>query len=232
MGIGKCEFAKLCWKCGKIRFRVVASGDYRSDVAIDDVSVQEVVGPPNDDPCGATTLSVNQSCTYTTGNNLNATNTTGIPIPACGGYQGNDVWFKFIAPISGTALIDAEQVTGSFADGAMAAYKGSCTNLTYLDCEDDYNGSGNMPYMSLSGLTPGDTIFIRFWKYGGNGTGYFQLCVTEGPYIVITPTSKTVSHNLGSTTFQVSSNQNWTAIDNVSWATVSQAQEAEMEPLQ
>ena len=34
-----------------------------------------------------------------------------------------------------------------------------------------------MAGITLSGLTPGTTIFIRFWKYNG-GTGTFGLCVT------------------------------------------------------
>jgi PKD repeat protein/photosystem II stability/assembly factor-like uncharacterized protein len=207
----------------KVRFRVVANGDYRNDVSIDDVLIQEVLPPANDEPCGAVSLNVGQSCTYSTHSNVNATSTTGISSPPCGGYNGNDVWFKFVAPNSGYANIDAEAVAGSFVDGAMAAYKGSCGNLTYLSCEDDFNGSGNMPFMSLNGLTGGDTIFIRFWKYGGNGSGDFKLCVTEPPYIIISPTNKNVTSSLGSTTFQVTSNQFWTASDNVSWATLSPA---------
>lgn len=205
----------------KIRFRTISNGDYRNDISVDDILVQQVVPPTNDNPCGATSLTVNSSCSYNTYSNLNSTNTQGVPNPPCGGYTGNDVWFKFIAPASGFAEIDADPVTGSFPDGAMAVYKGSCSSLVYLDCNDDYNGSGNMPHLSLSGLNSGDTIFIRFWKYGGNGTGNFKLCIYEPPYIIISPVTKNVSSTLGSTTFQVTSNQTWTASDNVGWATVS-----------
>jgi PKD repeat protein/photosystem II stability/assembly factor-like uncharacterized protein len=205
----------------KIRFRVLANGDYRNDIAIDDVIVQQVTAPANDNTCGATSLTVGSSCNYSTFNNNNST-TTLYANPPCGGTATNDVWFKFIAPASGMAIIDAEPtLTGGFADGAMAAYKGNCLNLIYLDCNDDYNGSGNMPYLSLSNLTPGDTIFIRFWKYGGGTTGSFQLCVYEPPFIIIDPTAKNVSSALGSTTYQIISNQSWMASDNVSWAVVS-----------
>lgn len=207
----------------KIRFRTISNGDYRNDISIDDVLLQEVIPPTNDEPCGAISLSVGSSCSYTTFTNVNSTSSIGVPNPPCGNLNGNDVWLKFVAPASGNAIVDAEFVTGSFADGAMAVYKGTCGSMVYLNCNDDYNGSGNMPYLSLTGLTGGDTIFVRFWKYGGNGTGSFQLCVYEPPYINLTPLTKIVSSALGSTTFQVTSNQSWSASDNVSWAVVSPA---------
>ncbi|MBN2745896.1 MAG: choice-of-anchor J domain-containing protein, partial [Bacteroidales bacterium] len=205
----------------RIRFRTISNGDYRNDIAIDDITIQQVTPPINDNPCGALSLTVGTSCNLSTFTNVNSTPTTTVPNPPCGGYNGQDVWFKFIAPASGFAVIDAEQSTGSFADGAMAVYKGSCTNLTYLNCSDDYNGNGNMPNISLTGLTSGDTIFVRFWEYGGNLTGNFQLCVYEPPYISITPTNQIVSSSLGSTTFSVSSNQYWTASDNAGWVVIS-----------
>jgi len=205
----------------KLRFRVISSGDYRNDIAIDDIFVQQITPPANDNPCGATTLTVGTSCNYTTSTNANSTSTTGITNPLCGGYNGNDVWFKAVVPTSGYMTIDADTVPGYFHDGAMAAYSGSCSNLTYINCNDDYLGSGNMPHLSLSGLTSGDTIFIRFWKFNGNGTGSFKLCVTEPPYLNITPTSKNVSAALGSTTFQIITNQSWTVADNAGWVTES-----------
>jgi hypothetical protein len=35
-----------------------------------------------------------------------------------------------------------------------------------------------MPLISQSGLTPGSTVYIRFWEYGNNNNGTFALCVT------------------------------------------------------
>ncbi len=210
----------------KIRFRVihsVTSNYYQADVAVDDVVVQQVTPPANDDPCGATLLTVSTTCSYTTSSNINATNTSGVPNPPCGGYAGKDVWFKAVAPASGYLTIDCDPVPGSFNDGAMAAYKGSCGNLTYLACNDDYQGNGTMPHLALSGLTGGDTIFVRFWKYSGNGTGQFKICMFEPPYLTISPLTQNVSYVGGNTTYQVSSNQSWTATDNASWVTISPA---------
>jgi hypothetical protein len=36
-----------------------------------------------------------------------------------------------------------------------------------------------MPLISLTGLTPGDFIYIRVWEYGGNEFGDFGICVTS-----------------------------------------------------
>lgn len=39
--------------------------------------------PGNNNPCTATALTVNASCTYTTYTNANATASTGSPAPGC-----------------------------------------------------------------------------------------------------------------------------------------------------
>lgn len=206
----------------KLRFNVVHAGDYRCDVALDDISVYEAVPPVNDDPCGAISLNVGSTCTYTTATNENATTTQGVPVPNCGGTVSEDVWFKAVVPASGGMIIDAEQVPNNFADGAMAAYKGNCTSLILVGCNDDYQGSGNMPHLNLTNQTPGDTIFIRFWKWGG-GTGQFKLCLTEPPHFVLSPSNITVPYTGGSSSITVSASSNitWTVSDNASWLTLS-----------
>lgn len=62
----------------------------------------------------------------------------------------------------------------------MAVYTGTCNSLTQVACDDD-GGSGLMPTLSLSGLTPGATIWIRFWAYGTNAPGTFDICITSPP---------------------------------------------------
>jgi hypothetical protein len=65
----------------------------------------------------------------------------------------------------------------------MAIYSSSdntCTGtFTLLECDDDDSPNGNMSYISRKGLTPGATIFIRFWEYGGDNNGTFSLCVSD-----------------------------------------------------
>ncbi|MGC9472435.1 MAG: HYR domain-containing protein, partial [Bacteroidales bacterium] len=63
----------------------------------------------------------------------------------------------------------------------MAAYGGGCETLDlsdFITCNDDYHGAYGMPKISMSGLTPGDTIFIQFWEWM-SGEGTFNICVYD-----------------------------------------------------
>jgi gliding motility-associated-like protein len=134
--------------------------------------------PSNDNPCNAIQLTANSSCTFVSATNVGATNTAGVTAPGCASYSGQDVWFSVVVPAGGALNFDSN--TGSMMDGGMALYTGSCNSLTLLSCNDDSSPNGAMPYLSQTGLTPGSTIFIRFWDYGG-GTGTFSLCVVAPP---------------------------------------------------
>lgn len=137
--------------------------------------------PANDDPCNATVLPVSTgTCNYQTFSNENATATTGVPAPGCANYQGGDVWFQVTVPAGGSLLFETQTVTGGFTDGGMAIYRGSCTNLSLVECDDD-DGPGTMPFISLTSLTPGSTLWIRVWEYGGDANGTFQICVRTPP---------------------------------------------------
>ncbi len=132
--------------------------------------------PANDDPCSATTLTVSSSCSYSTYTNASATASSGVPAPGCANYQGGDVWFSVTVPASGSLVFDTQ--SGVVTDGGMAIYSGTCSSLTLITCNDD-GGAGLMPQISQSGLTPGSTIYIRFWEYGNNNNGTFGICVYD-----------------------------------------------------
>ncbi len=208
----------------KLRFRVICGANYQGDIAIDDVSVTAVIPPANDNPCGAITLIADTVCNYLTTNNTDATVSTGMTSPGCGGTVYQDVWFKVVAPLSGSLVIQGSQVAGSFADGAMAIYSGSCGNLSLLACNDDFGGSGTMPHLEPTGLTPGDTVFIRFWKFGG-GYGSFKICAYEPPYFILNPATVSVGSAASSTTITASAraSTSWSVTDNASWVTLSPA---------
>ena len=135
-------------------------------------------GPANDDPCGAIPLPVGTACTFSTYNNTGATTTTGVPAPGCASYAGEDVWFSATVPASGAITFDSN--TGSITDAGMAVYSASsCSGaMTLLGCDDDGSANGLMPELTVSGLTPGATVYVMFWDYGG-GTGTFDLCAYE-----------------------------------------------------
>ncbi len=134
--------------------------------------------PANDEPCAANELIVNPTCAFDTFSNESATGTTGVPAPGCAGYSGGDVWFKVIVPAGGAIQLDTQQ--GQMSDGGMAVYRGNCNSLTLLTC-DDNSGAGNMPKITLTAQNPGDTLWVRVWENGNNANGTFGICATIPP---------------------------------------------------
>jgi hypothetical protein len=130
--------------------------------------------PSNDDPCSATPLAVNTSCSFATYTNENATASAGVPAPGCASYSGGDVWFTVTVPASGNIELDMN--TGVITDAGMAVYSGTCGSLTLIECDDDDSPNGAMSYISLTGQTPGATLWIRVWEYGNNNNGTFDIC--------------------------------------------------------
>ncbi len=136
--------------------------------------------PSNDEPCNATALTVGATCNFINTTNLGATASAGITAPGCANYLGGDVWYSFVVPAGGAVVIDSKQ--GTLTDGGMAIYSGSvCTSLTLIECDDDDSDNGLMPSITRTGLTPGSTIYVRFWEYGNDNLGTFQICVTLPP---------------------------------------------------
>ena len=134
--------------------------------------------PPNDNICSATYIYSNACAlnykTYTTGLATSSPQAN----PGCASYNGRDVWFSSKVPSSGKLLVTTN--AGSIADGAMAVYKGtSCSGaLTLIGCDDD-SGPGQMPELNLTGLTPGDSLFIRIWSYNNTEVGTFSIALRD-----------------------------------------------------
>ncbi len=141
-------------------------------------AIPVIAQPVNDNPCNAVALPVGAACTYTQYTNAGATASAGVPAPGCGNYSGGDVWFSAVVPASGTLIFDSN--TGVMTDGGMAIYTGPCGALTLAGCDDDGSANGLMPSISQTGLTPGTTVFIRFWEFGNNNNGTFSICAKAG----------------------------------------------------
>lgn len=151
--------------------------------------------PTNDEPCNAIQLpEVTSSCQYAQFTTVGATASMGAPTPAScvggsgaaiGGFSSSsaDVWFAITVPTSGTIDITPQPNggAGTITDGVMALYTGTCSSLTQIICSDDnnYPGSGNdlLPLISESGLTPGSTVYLRYWGFA-TSTGTFGICVS------------------------------------------------------
>lgn len=152
--------------------------------------------PTNDEPCNGIVMpAVTSACNYATFTNVGAT-TSAVPAPsACvggsspaqGGFTSGtaDVWFKIVVPSTGNINITAEPNLGGSAlsDGVMALYSGTCASLTQIACSDDHDYPGSshdlLPMITENGLTPGDTVYLRYFGYG-TAQGEFGFCVNTG----------------------------------------------------
>ncbi len=152
--------------------------------------------PTNDEPCTAIQLpTVTSSCVYSQFTTIGATSTTAAPTPAScvgggglqqGGYSASskDVWFSITVPASGSIQVTSEPNigVGAITDGVMALYSGTCGALTQIACSDDhtlYPGTANdlLPMISATSLTPGSTVYLRYFGYG-SASGLFGICVS------------------------------------------------------
>ena len=120
------------------------------------------------------TVQANACSLPTLGSNDGATDSGILPAPSCANYNGGDVWFYSLVPATGTITIETSNA-GGITDGGMEVYLGSCGTLIFLECDDD-DGPGLLPMISQSGLTPGDTVWIRVWEYGNDVLGDFGIC--------------------------------------------------------
>lgn len=150
--------------------------------------------PTNDNPCGALPLPVAAGCyfnqVYTnqfaslTPNSLVGQHTS-ISGPTCGTPVNDDVWFTATVPANGQLQLDTDDLLMTDAAYAVYTATGSCAAGT-LALTQVAAGSGGcavagsangtlMPSNTVTGLTPGSTVYIRVWRQTGNN-GTFLLC--------------------------------------------------------
>src|SRR5262245_23920778 len=102
--------------------------------------------PANNNPCGATALTVGATCVNTAGTVASATAST-VAVPSCGS-GAQDVWYTAVIPASGNLTVTT--TAGTLTDAGMAIYSViDCTlplTFTALACYD--NGTG-MPSITL-----------------------------------------------------------------------------------
>lgn len=129
-----------------------------------------VLAVPNDEPCCAITAPVNTSvnCTSTiSGATAGATSS----MTGCAGTANDDVWFSFTA-LDPNQDISISNATGT-TDLVHELFSGPCTSLTSLGCSDPNTSS-------WTGLTIGQTYFVRVYTYSSSGSNTgFDLCITS-----------------------------------------------------
>lgn len=146
---------------------------------------------PSNNACdSAITLAVqSQSCLNASGTftNLNYGYPTITYNPAfaqgCGGNCGA-TWYQFTMPASGNAVIEGNDdnigggIIGDFSDLVVAAYTGTCNNLTPIDCDQ---GGFTSDVSFQVAAAPGTTIWLQVFNDDGDDEGEeYQLCISEG----------------------------------------------------
>ena len=138
----------------------------------------------NDDCTNATSLTVNPNLncgSVTSGTTVSATES--ITAITCNGFTGNaddDVWYNFVATANDHVI---EVTQGTIGDFVVDLRSGACDG-TSIDCSDGFGDET----INATGLTIGNTYYVRVYSYGGNGNqGTFDICVGTEPPCTITP---------------------------------------------
>jgi hypothetical protein len=143
----------------------------------------------NDDPCGATTLSLSSSgCSPLTTTLLGATTTvpSGYTNPGTGCGPNNvpkDVWYKFTTDASGPGSTSVRiSVTGAPASAVQLFSASSCLGpFTLIRCVGTAANTA-APVLDWSTLTPNTTYYVRVFNYTAASTlGNFTICATPLP---------------------------------------------------
>ncbi|WP_083996867.1 T9SS type A sorting domain-containing protein [Chryseobacterium sp. BLS98] len=136
--------------------------------------------PPANDNCGgaiALTVNPDLACGATTaGNTLGAS--LSMAATPCNGNPDDDVWYSFVATSASHVVALSNVVstgTSSTTDMYFQVLSGACGSQTSVVCSDPNTAT-------VSGLTPGQTYYIRVYTYSGAGyNASFNICVGTPP---------------------------------------------------
>lgn len=137
--------------------------------------------PPNDLCSAATPLVLGVSATYQTNICASGSGASDLTAASCwGGGSLNTVWYTVVA--SSTSIKIRTRLR-SLSDSQIAVYSGACGGLTEIGCNDNFtlcsSGGGRNSDVTVTGLTPGNTYYIRV--DGRNAaTGTFDIMAVDG----------------------------------------------------
>ncbi|MDO7846164.1 fibronectin type III domain-containing protein [Hymenobacter sp. M29] len=144
----------------------------------------------NDNPCGATQLTVSNTCTPINSTTIGATQTPASTYvnntqgAGCGSYTTpRDVWFQFTTAATGPTSTQVRITVTGGAASVVRAYSGTaCAGpLTYISCAGTAVNTA-APLLDLTTLTPSTTYYIRVNEYSSAGTlGNFTICASPVP---------------------------------------------------
>jgi hypothetical protein len=128
----------------------------------------------NDDCAGALPAVWNTTCSPITGTVDNATQS----LTGCSGTANDDVWYSFVA----TNTTGVIEVAGSASFDPVMEVFDACGG-TSLDCFDNESGNGSVETGIMTGLTIGNTYYVRVYDAGLGipATTDFTLCIYDIP---------------------------------------------------
>lgn len=159
-----------------------------------DICVGTLPPPPaNDDCSGAVTLTPGNTFAQNVliGNTDGSTNSpaltaTCLTTPT---NVGGNVWYKVVVPASGSLTIETDAVTGSLLTDTVMSVFADCTSTTSIACNDD-DGNGNFSKISLTGQTPGATLYVSVWRFSSATDGQFQVSAYDSSIVLATGETK------------------------------------------
>ncbi len=125
-------------------------------------------------------ITMSNAVTTVTGSNVGATAEPGEPLHF-GSSGGKSVWWKWIAPLTGTATINT---TNSDFDTILAVYLGSSvTNLALIANNDDFVGLGTRSQVTFPAVagTEYEITVDGFGPFPGGASGNITLNVSIAP---------------------------------------------------
>ncbi len=158
---------------------VVGYSDYTGEFSLN----VSCTAPVNDEATGAILMDVNAidagcvSPTTVWNNNGTTSSESTNDIPVCGYYAGGDLWYKFVVPASGGIRV-LRAGAGDWGALGYALYDSpNGDNSDILTCAfiAENVTEGN----SVTGLTVGNTYWLRIWEYNNNDFGSVNICLEE-----------------------------------------------------
>ena len=147
-----------------------------------------------DEPCTASTLPVNgvavsgslvstltQTATVPAPTNFSNTSSTTAQIWNTANVC-EDLWYKVTVPESG-GFIASFTSTGGSSDLSTAIYSGTCSATSPVGfAQIGADDGATVPRIAVGCRMPGETLYIRIWRYGCTGTGTiatFNITLTD-----------------------------------------------------
>ncbi|SFN76215.1 Por secretion system C-terminal sorting domain-containing protein [Bizionia echini] len=133
--------------------------------------------PPTNDDCANAELApvgLGSCGTSVTGNNTGATD-SGVAQAGCATatYAGGDIWYQFEMPAGETEIVYTRSAS-AFSTTQLELYSGSCGSLVEVGCTTSATAS-------FTGLTSGDTYYVRLYDWGNDNFGAVTFCLNTPP---------------------------------------------------